>query len=74
MPALHPFGRLTERRSLPTQLGSRRYSAVGGIQCPPARIAFRQNQESPGEPVMNDHQPPLTTSITVFVVRRVAGQ
>jgi hypothetical protein len=73
MRALHSFGRLTERRSLPTQLSSRRYSAVGGFNAP-ARIAFRQNQESPGEPVMNYHQSPLTTSIAVFVVRRVACQ
>ena len=36
MRALHSFGRLTERRSLPTQLSSRRYSAVGGFNAPRA--------------------------------------
>jgi hypothetical protein len=72
MCALHSLVRPTERRSLATQLSSRRDSAVGGFN-PPARIVFRQ-RESPGEPVMNYYQPTLTTSIAVLVVRRVAGQ
>jgi hypothetical protein len=36
MDAVHSFGRLTELRSLPTQLSSRRYSAVGGFNGPRA--------------------------------------
>ena len=72
MCALHSLVRPTERRSLATQLSSRRYSAVAGFN-PPARIVFR-HKESPGEPVMNYYQPPLTRSIAVLVVRRVAGQ
>jgi hypothetical protein len=72
MCALHSLVRPTERRSLATQLSSRRYGAVGGFN-PPARVVFRQ-KESPGEPVMNYYQPTLTTSIAVLVVRGMAGQ
>ena len=46
MAAVHSFGRLTECRSLPTQLSSRRYSAVSGFNGP-ARSGFCQNKKVP---------------------------
>jgi hypothetical protein len=45
MRALHPFDRLTERRSLRTQLSHRRYSGVGGFNTR-TRIAFRQTKKA----------------------------
>ena len=72
MHAVHLFGRLTKYRSLPTQLSSRRYSAVGGFNAP--RVAAFARQESSGEPVMNFYQTTLTASIAAFLVRRVEGQ
>jgi hypothetical protein len=72
MHALHSFGRLTERRSLPTQLSSRRYSAVGGFNGPRAERLLPE-QESSGEPVMNFYQTTLTASIAALFVRRVEG-
>lgn len=73
MHALHSFGRLTERRSLPTQLSSRRYGAVGGFNGPRAEWLLPE-QESSGEPVKNFYQTTLTPSTAALFVRRVEGQ
>lgn len=72
MAAVHSFGRLTECRSLPTQLSSRRYSAVGGFNGRAERLL--PEQESSGEPAMNFYQTTLTASTAAFFVRRVEGQ
>ena len=73
MAAVHSFGRLTECRSLPTQLSSRRYGAVGGFNGPRAEWLLPE-QESSGEPVMNFYQTTLTPSTAALFVRRVEGQ
>jgi hypothetical protein len=73
MHALHSFRRLTERRSLPTQLSSRRYSGVDGFNGPRAERPWPEQQSS-GEPVMNYYQTTLTPSTAAFFVRRVEGQ
>ncbi len=73
MPALLSLGRLTERRSLPTQLSSRRYSGVDGFNGPRAERLLPE-QESSGEPAMNFYQTTLTASTAAFFVRRVEGQ
>jgi hypothetical protein len=72
MCALHSLVRPTERRSLATQLSSRRYSAVGGFN--PPRGSSSASKKVPVNPVMSYYQATLTTSIAVLVVRRVAGQ
>lgn len=72
MCALHSFVRPTERRSLATQLSSRRYSAVGGFNA--SRADLLPPDRKSRETVMNYYQPTLTTPIAVLVVRRVVAQ